>query len=433
MELRVHHLGPVVRKTKPDQKSFYSLFGSPPGTKNNENNPNDVSRSSLRWHPRSGTMRICRLPHLKNAGRSLILLIFLCLPGCGGETSPSPANKTPSKHQIVVQQSRVINANVNIPVVTLKVCTPDSTTDCENIPNVLVDTGSSGLRLSHTLAISSRLPQESNNGQEVTECLAFVSGFNYGPVVTASVTLANQTVTVPVQISNSSLTAPSSCTSTGPSEPFEPSINGILGVLFPQSDGGSYYLGGSPASISTARMVQNPIFLLSSPNNNGVLLSGFPTVSQTQGAPTASGFMTFGTGNASGLVTLDTTSYGTITANYKGRTLTAFFDSGSNGLFIDNPSLPDCSSTLSGFFCGNASNQSATLTGTRGNSITLNFSIKSAQTLLSTGNMVFSSLGGPFSGVFDAGFPAFLDGQTIGVGWGSDVNTTGKGYFLYGN
>ena len=382
-------------------------------------------------------MRICRLPHLKNAGRSLILLIFLCLPGCGGETSPSPANKTPSKHQIVVQQSRVINANVNIPVVTLKVCTPDSTTDCENIPNVLVDTGSSGLRLSHTLAISSRLPQESNNGQEVTECLAFVSGFNYGPVVTASVTLANQTVTVPVQISNSSLTAPSSCTSTGPSEPFEPSINGILGVLFPQSDGGSYYLGGSPASISTARMVQNPIFLLSSPNNNGVLLSGFPTVSTTQGASasTVSGLLTFGTGTASGLTSLTTNSSATITANYNGQTLKAFFDTGSNGWFIDNPNIPTCtSSSLQGFFCGTATNQSAILTGTTtGSSVTLNFSIENAQTLFNTGNQVVSSLGGPMSGFFDAGFPAFLYGYTIGVGWGSDVNNTGKGYFLYGN
>jgi hypothetical protein len=267
-----------------------------------------------------------------------------------------------------------------------------------------------------------------------------VSGYNYGPVVTASVTLGNQSVTVPVQISNSSLSAPSSCTtsSTGniPSAPFEPYINGILGLLFPQDDSldGQYYEGGSgPTTISSSLEVQNPVFLLPTSENNGVLLSGFPTVSTTQGDPTVSGLLTFGTGTASGLTQLTTNSSAIITASYNGQTLKAFFDTGSNGWFIENPNIPTCtSSSLQGFFCGTATTQSATLTGTNGSSVKLNFSIENAQTLFNTGNQDFSSLGGPLSNIFDAGFPAFLYGYTIGVGWGSDVNTTGKGYFLYG-
>ena len=390
-----------------------------------------------------------------NIVRTLFLfsgLLFLSGCGGGGPSSSAPevvcngdtrsTNETPSATQLTVYQSTCQGA-VNEPVVTLTICVPNST-NCENVSNILVDLGSTGLRLSHTLAISSSLPQESENGGLITECYGFVSGYNYGPVVTASVTLGNQSVTVPVQISNSSLSAPSSCTtsSTGniSSAPFEPYINGILGLLFPQDDSldGQYYEGGSgPTTISSSLEVQNPVFLLPTSESNGVLLSGFPTVSTTQGASasTVSGLLTFGTGTASGLTQLTTNSSATITASYNKQTLKAFFDTGSNGWFIDNPNIPTCtSSSLQGFFCGTAPTQSAILTGTTtGSSVTLNFSIENAQTLFNTGNQDFSSLGGPLSNIFDAGFPAFLYGYTIGVGWDpTTVNTTDEGYFLYG-
>ena len=371
---------------------------------------------------------------------------FLLLSGCGGGAAPSSSSpeavctggtptttQMPAQYQMVVYQSTCPGA-LNEPVVTLKICVPNTST-CENVSNVLVDIGSTGLRLSHILSISSRLPQESENGP-ITECYAFVSGYNYGPVVTATVTLADQSVTVPVQVSNSQLAAPSSCTNGGsiPSAPFEPYINGILGLLFPQDDSldGLYYEGGSgPTTISTSLVVQNPVFLLGNSENNGVLLSNFPAVSTTQGAPTVSGLLTFGTESASSLKELETNNQATITANYNGN-LTAFFDSGSNGFFIDNPTIATCpsSSSLSGFFCGTAPHQTSTLTGTNGTSVSLDFSIENAQTLLATGNQDFSSLGGPMSDTFDAGFPAFLYGYTIGVEYISP--TSDSGYFLYG-
>lgn len=390
---------------------------------------------------------------LRIKARSLLLLLtFLPLYGCGGgsssSSSPTPevlcsggtpsTNKTPSSDQMVVYQS-TCQGSVNTPVVTLTICVPNTTT-CEDVPNILVDLGSTGLRLSHTLSISSQLPQENENGP-ITECYAFVSGYNYGPVVTATVTLANQTVkSVPVQISNSTLSAPSSCTKTGPSAPFEPAINGILGVLFPQDDGGDYYEGGSgPTTISTALMVQNPVFLLPSGENDGVLLSNFPIVFTQTGSPSVSGLLTFGTGNIPGLnlTQLDTNASATITAIYNSSSLTAFFDSGSNGWFIDNSytNIPECTSaSLSGFFCGQASIK-VTLTGTNtSSSVKVSFSIVSAQTLLNTGNQDFSSLGGPFMPqFFDAGFPAFLYGDTIGVGWNPATPNSPAGYFLYGN
>lgn len=382
----------------------------------------------------------------------ILLSGFLGLPGCGGGGSSSPTTTptctggtpsnltTPSQtNQMAVYQS-TCQGSVNSPVVTLTVCVPQTTT-CQSIPNILVDIGSTGLRLSHTISITGQLPQEQISGQNIFECYAFVSGYNFGPVVTAQITLGGESpIIVPVQISNSSLPAPQSCQSNGPSSPFQPYFNGILGLLFPQydSDSGTYYTGsnyflingtGTLDSTQLSSEVQNPVFLLPSVDNTGILLSGFPSVPPDTGTPNVSGLLTFGTSSAP-LIQLKTNASATITATYGGSSLTAFFDTGSNGLFIDNSTLTSCTGDLSGFFCGNAPGQSATLTGTNNTTATFSFSIISAQTLFATGNNDFSSLGGPQPSVFDAGFPAFLSGAEIGVMWDSNTNNTGMGYFL---
>ena len=388
-------------------------------------------------------------------GMALLFFSLVLLAGCGGGSQSSsaptavctgttpPGLPLPTTNTMPVYQSTCAGA-VNTPVVTLTICVPNSST-CEDVPNILLDYGSTGLRLSHTLAIAGELPQEQVNGQGLFECYLFVSGYNFGPVVTAQITLGTSSVTVPVQISNSSLSAPSSCSSGIISSPFQPTYNGILGVLFPQYDIASayYYEGNSgPLTPPQSDEVQNPVYLLGSPNNNGVLLSGLPAV-PPDGAPNVTGTLTFGISGGGSYTTLETyssitpngcKSYGNLCASYNGNSsLTAFLDTGSNGFFIDNPSIPQCTGNLSGFFCGSASSQSATLTGATG-SYSLNFSIVSAQTLFSTGNNDFSTLGGFASGTFDAGFSAFLLGHPIGIRWDSTCNNaTGPGCFLIGN
>jgi len=395
-------------------------------------------------------------------GMALLFFSLISLSGCGGgssSSSPTPVctGTTPpglsplTANTMPVYQSTCAGA-VNSPSVTLTICVPSSST-CEDVPNILLDYGSTGLRLSHTLSISGELPQEQVSGQGLFECYQFVSGYNFGPVVTAQISLGTTQLSqpVPVQISNSSLQAPSSCTQGGTvsSAPFQPYYNGILGVLFPRYDylSGIYYEGNgySPVNMTSSNEyleVQNPVYLLAS-NNNGVLLSGLPAVSTSDGAFTVTGTLTFGipSGNYTTLETNSSTttntceSYGSLCATYNNTSgLTALFDTGSNGFFIDNSSLPQCTGNLSGFFCGNASNQSATLTGATGpsGSYTLNFSIVSAQTLLATGNNDFSTLGGNAPGAFDAGFPAFLLGYPIGIRWDAPCNTNGAGCFLIG-
>ena len=379
-------------------------------------------------------------------GMALLFFSLVLLPGCGGGSQSSSAptavctGTTPTglpastPNTMPVYQSTCAGA-INTPSVTLTICIPNSST-CEDVPNILLDYGSTGLRLSHTLAIAGELPQEQVNGQGLFECYLFVSGYNFGPVVTAQITLGTFSVTVPVQISNSSLSAPSSCSSGISSAPFQPTYNGILGVLFPQYDiGSAYYYEGNngPLTPPQSDEVQNPIYLLGSPNNNGVLLSKLPIVSNSQGAPSVTGTLSFGAPSSG--TSLQTNQNGMINATYPssgGSTSPAFFDTGSNGFFIDNASIPQCTGNLSGFFCGSAPNQNATLTGTTGSStFLLSFAIVSAQTLFSTGNNDFSTLGGFASGTFDAGFPAFLLGHAIGIEWGTSSCT--PGCFLIGN
>lgn len=373
----------------------------------------------------------------------LALLALLVLPGCGGGSSSSPpapeavcTGTTPTElpssttNTMPVYQSTCAGT-VNIPAVTLHICVPGSTT-CEDVPNILIDYGSTGLRLSHTLAIAGELPQEQISGQGLYECYAFVSGYNFGPVATATITLVTQTVTVPVQISNSTLSAPSSCiqnTLNGLSAPFEPTYNGILGVLFPQDDEGLYYEGSGNTLLSSnggipsnpSLEVQNPVYLLPSGNNNGVMLTYLPNV-PSEGASNVTGTLQFGV-TSSDYTTLLVADQGSLLANYNGNaSLPAFFDTGSNGYFIDNSTYSATSYQCdSGFWCVNIPNQSAILTGSAGSSgtYTLHFSIVNAQTLFATNNNDFSTLGGYAPNVFDAGFPAFLQGFPIGIGWGT--------------
>ncbi len=386
-------------------------------------------------------------------GTGGILAILLSLSGCGGSSS-SPSTPAPSctggtpqglsdtASPLPVYESTCAGT-VNIPVVTLHICVPDTST-CQDVPNILVDFGSTGLRLSHTLPIAGELPQEQIGGQPLYECYYFESGYNYGPVVTATVTLDGRSVPVPVQISNSSLSAPCGniVSPTSPSAPFQPYYNGILGVLFPRYDNldsSAIYLEGSQSSVvspSQSETVQNPVYHLPTDSNDGVLLTISTKVSPNQGSPGFTGSLSFGAPTTG--TNLQTDSNGMINATYNVNETSfpkeAFFDTGSNGFFFDNSLIPQCTGNDSGFFCGNASSQTVTFSSpTSSSSSKFTFSIVSAQTLFATGNTVFSTLGGFQSDLFDAGFPAFLYGHNIGLSWTSTCSPSsnpGQGCFV---
>src|SRR5512144_1296331 len=78
---------------------------------------------------------------------------------------------------------------VNKPCVSVTVCSPNSTTACQTINDILLDTGSSGLRL-FKQALSVALTQVTNGTGLLAECAHFADGSSdWGPVQRADVRL----------------------------------------------------------------------------------------------------------------------------------------------------------------------------------------------------------------------------------------------------
>lgn len=387
------------------------------------------------------------------------VLAFAFLAACGGGSSSNTPAQT-----IAASGGNVASITVNggptgnyvdAGFTSVTICVPGSST-CQTIDGILVDTGSSGLRiLSSVLTIP--LPQQTSGGNPVVECFPFVTGYTWGPVQTADVEIATEKgSSVPIQVlSDTDFTAPTSCTDNGASSDTLESLgaNGIVGVgLFTQDCGGYcetvqtaagsmnlYYECTSttacqPIGESLAQQVPNPVSLFAT-DNNGVIIQ-LPTVSGAEQA-SVTGSLVFGIGtqsnNALGSATVYTaTSGGNFTTTYNGTIDSAsFIDSGSNGYFFAS-SITACPTTSNapGFYCPSAvQNLSATNQGANGASGTVNFSIANAEVLFNTPDFAYSDLGGTYSnGAFDWGLPFFF-GRNVYTGLQSSSNP--NGYWAY--
>ena len=216
--------------------------------------------------------------------------------------------------------NRKLSPPVNEAFTSVTVCVPNTTT-CQTIDHVLVDTGSSGLRLlSSVLTIP--LPQQNDSsGNPLDECTVFLDGYVWGPVAAADISLAGETAaSAPVQVMIPDTAAPpvpGSCSSRtiGPNEGVSVSAlgaNGILGVGLFQQDCGAvcttangsippvYYdcpaSGCNPTYVTLAQQVPNPVTKLSL-DNNGVLIF-LPSV-PAGGVGTVNGSLIFGIGTQS--------------------------------------------------------------------------------------------------------------------------------------
>jgi hypothetical protein len=317
---------------------------------------------------------------------------------------------------------------------SVTVCIPGTST-CQTIDGVLVDTGSSGLRIpSSVLTIS--LPQQTTGGNPVAECLQFLGSYSWGPVQAADVQIAGEKASaVPVQVlSDTEFTVPNSCTSVGPAAdtPLALGANGILGVGMLAQDCESaagpsscptstemYYACPSTGCVTVSegpdQQVANPVALFAS-DNNGVVIE-LPAVSGAQ--VSVNGSMVFGIGtqsnNAVGGATVYTAPDLSFTTNFNGQSFPgSFIDSGSNGYFFLDNNIPQCS-VNPGFYCpASTENLSATNVGGNGASGTVNFSIANADSLFSnSSDSAFGDLGGPLLGgpplnYFDWGLPFFF-------------------------
>ncbi|MDF0676438.1 MAG: DUF3443 domain-containing protein [Nitrospira sp.] len=369
--------------------------------------------------------------------------------GNGGAGSPSPNVLT-----MTVGGSGVCaNANVNRACTQITICQP-GTSACQTISDILVDTGSIGVRIFGSVLSSSLQPELESQGHPIGECVSFVDGSAlWGPVQLADVVLAGEpAVTVPIHVIAPTFAGQSSsqnpCNAVADSDPVIAGFNGILGIgLFTHdcgitceiNDNNNRYFscvastcGSVAAPLST--QVQNPVWLLPS-DKNGVILT-LPNVPAT-GAPALSGSVILGIGTASnnspppGISTFSTDPSGSLTTVYNGTTFPqSIIDTGSNGYFFPDSTLPLCLMPVQDFYCPLATaSLSATLFGVNARQATVPFQVANAANLLQTGNTVFNNLGGPSSSsTFDWGLPFFL-GRVVFVGIEGQLSTLGTGPF----
>jgi hypothetical protein len=386
------------------------------------------------------------------------LLVTAC--GGGGSSSSTTAGDTssaPPDNVLAVTIDAGPFDSINAPYASVTVCAPGGT-DCQTVDHVLVDTGSTGLRL-FASALTSNLLQDfsgQTTGKPVTAaCGQFADGYAWGAVRQADIRLGGKSLSnVAIQVAGDSsfAAAPAACTSTGPSINTASSFgaNGVIGVdVFLQDCGpacaqsasaGVYYScsGGACQGIvmPLSQQIQNPVSLLAS-DNNGVMLS-LPAIASS-GAVTASGSLVFGIGTrsnnaiGSSVTVLPTdTLTGYITTIYKGRTLTrSFIDSGSNGMYFNDTSITTCSQ---GFYCpSNTLALTAVNRGTDGTTSTVNFNVANSNSLVVGSLTAFNNLAGNTSltDSFDWGLPFFF-GRSVYTAIETRSTPRGTGpYYAY--
>lgn len=367
----------------------------------------------------------------------------------------STLNKRLQSANIAVNQVPITSGcgYFNEPCVSVTICAP-GTSDCQTIDNVLLDTGSEGLRL-FSCVVTVGLTPQTVGGNALGECVTYADTTQqWGSVQLADVTMGSQTASnIPIQIIDTSFqTVPAGCSNAETSAAVA-GYNGILGVGLSAQDCGAacvitnngiYYscANGSCTSVATpvAQQVANPVYALSSSSyNNGVVID-MPAVSSAGGLDVqgnmylglSSGYGTNNQVNAASAYFADgnhkfRTTYNGITYS------SSFIDSGSNGLFFPTQgTVADCAegTGLTGFLCPTSTmtlsatmNSALTFTA---NPTTLNFFIANAVTMAQSGNNTFYNLGGNYTSAFDWGFPFFL-GRRVIVGFDGRTSTLGTG------
>jgi hypothetical protein len=373
----------------------------------------------------------------------------------------------------------------NQPYVSVTLCAPGSTTNCQTIDHVLLDTGSVGLRIYASVINASLLSaltsQTDASANPVGECYGFVDGYIFGSVRQADFQVGGETVAnMPFQaIADTGRFAavPSACSSGGGSnlntvQSF--GANGVLGVGVTATDCGSACTStsGSGAAIyydcpatgcvsivtrtssTTAPFQQlpNPVAAMSV-DNNGTIIS-LPSVADG-GVASLTGVLYFGIGtqtnNALGTATVLTTTgsssssgAGLVTATYKGSNLTqSFLDSGSNLYIFVDRSITTCSvDGFAGYYCpASPLALSPTLKGANGATVSAAFTLDNANTVLATttfaavpgvgGNSRLFGTFNTISNSFDFGLPFFYGRNVFTAIEGRNAGGTTGPYFAF--
>ena len=381
----------------------------------------------------------------------VFLVLYLVVPsmlifGCGGAGRPSETSQqfTPGSNVLAITvntgPTSALGPSSNYvdgAFTSVTVCVPGSATQCQTIDGILVDTGSSGLRiLSSVLTVA--LPQQTDNsGNPIAECAAFADGITWGPVQIADVKIAGeQASSLPIQVIGSPnfSTIPADCSSQGQPEDDLSSLgaNGLLGLGSSVQDcgtdcatsgtlsQGTYFACPSSGCADTTeglnQQIQNPVASFAT-DNNGVIVE-LPAVSGAEAS--VNGSLIFGIGTQSnnglgGATIFGTDSFGDFNTTYQNTQYPSFLDSGSNAIyFLDatTTGIPVCTD-LTFLYCPSIAQNITVINdaqaGTNGASGSVTFTVGNADSLTSNvNNAAINGLAGPNSGGFDFGLPFFF-------------------------
>lgn len=376
------------------------------------------------------------------------LILFaatVSLAGCGGGGSDSAASinsavlPTTGNVQPLTVDAGPANNSANGLYTSVTICAPGGVV-CQTIDHILVDTGSSGLRIMASLLSSSlALPAQTDNAlNPLGECFQFADGSTWGPIKLADVRMAGQQAnSVPIQvIGDPGFSAvPADCPS-----PFGNTVaafraNGILGVSVFRQDYGPLATLGIPGlyyicplgvcqsvGVSLQKQVQNPVSMFAT-DKNGVIIR-LPSIPQ-EGARRVSGSLIFGIGTqannglgGANIISVNPNTGFFVTSHNGINYNSSFIDSGSNGIFFTDPGIPVCSSN---FYCPPSTLNFSVINHGTVNSI-VNFNVANADSLFAANPAftAFTSLAGPnsFTNSFDFGLSFF---------YGRDVYTAIEG------
>ncbi|WP_459906449.1 DUF3443 family protein [Caballeronia sp. HLA56] len=275
-----------------------------------------------------------------------------------GTNEPNPA--TTVADNVLPISVQTPNYDINRALISVTVCVP-GTSMCETVNNVMVDTGSVGLRLQRSALKHPELfsAMAGPDAHALAECYRFVSSAAWGVVTRADVRLAAiQASSVPIQIVDEASASygdhprPDSC-----SKGSKPTSNGTLGIApvslndckdpcFISLRTPRYYEctteGCTPIAKPVAAnfRVVHPIAALPSDNNGYVLnVQAVPE----SGASATPGTLTLGIATRSNNAldvtdVIDLAPDGTFTTVWNGQSYSAsYFDTGTEEYYFATP------------------------------------------------------------------------------------------------
>jgi hypothetical protein len=407
-------------------------------------------------------MRRFRPRRMRALAMALMPVLFAaCFGGNGTTTAPPSQTATANVVTITVDSGPAAAAGqINHPYVAVRVCAAGSETSCATIDHVLLDTGSTGLRLVRSVLTAQSLTLMTSTdaqGQTIEECMAFNGGQTWGPVALADVILAGEkALKVPVQImddTQSGAPPPATCGENGSliNSVSGFGANGVLGLGVLAHDCGQgcvapatpqpYYYGCTAAGVCTAEnlalvdQVAN-VAVMFAGDNNGIQVN-LPNLVNANGDAVVQGELIFGLSTqsdnalpATGLTVLGADSTGHFTALYNGigAALPTLIDSGTDAYAFDDPTIAPCTSgAFIGYYCPAVAPLSLfavnTGIGANNGSSTINFAIADPNSFMA-GAAAFIQLGGGGGSTrFTWGMPFFYGRK---VYFGFEERTAGS-------